>query len=257
MFDTHVNLHAEAFADDLDPVLDRARNAGIDRFLAICDRFDNYQRVKEIAVANSDIWNSVGVHPHHAKDFTALTVEALVEAAGDAKTVAIGETGLDFHYGYSAKAEQVDNFRRHIEASRETGLPLIVHTRQADELTADILEEEFKRGAFPILLHCYTGGQSLADRALKLGAYFSVSGILSFKNAMDVRAVIATIPLDHIILETDCPYLAPVPYRGRRNEPAFLVHVAEALAAMHDKNTSQIGSICETNALQLFKKIKS
>lgn len=257
MFDTHVNLHAEAFSDDLDAVLARARDAGIQRFLAICDRFDNYRRVKEIALANSDVWNSVGVHPHHAKDFTALSVDELLKAADEEKTVAIGETGLDFHYGYSAEAEQVDNFRRHIEASRLSGLPLIVHTREADELTAQILEEEHKRGPFPILLHCYTGGQGLADRALALGAYFSVSGILSFKNAKDVRAVVARIPLDRIILETDCPYLAPVPFRGRRNEPAFLVHVAEALAALHGQSASDIGSTCEANALKLFKKIDS
>ncbi|RIJ15340.1 TatD family deoxyribonuclease [Henriciella mobilis] len=257
MFDTHVNLHAEAFADDLEAVLARARDAGVTRFLAICDRFDNYHRVAEIAVGNADIWNSVGVHPHYAKDFTGLSVEALVEAAEDAKTVAIGETGLDFHYGYSAEAAQVDNFRRHIEASRKTGLPLIVHTREADDLTADILEDEFRRGPFPILLHCYTGGQALADRALDLGAYFSVSGILSFKNAKDVRAVIATIPLDRVILETDCPYLAPVPFRGRRNEPAFLIHVAEALAALHGKDALHVASVCEENALTLFKKISS
>ncbi len=258
MFDTHVNLHAEAFADDLEAVLARAREAGVTRFLAICDRFDNYHRVAEIAVGNADIWNSVGVHPHYAKDFTGLSVEALVEAAEDAKTVAIGETGLDFHYGYSAEAAQVDNFRRHIEASRKTGLPLIVHTREADDLTADILEDEFRRGPFPILLHCYTGGQALADRALDLGAYFSVSGILSFKNAKDVRAVIATIPLDRVILETDCPYLAPVPFRGRRNEPAFLIHVAEALAALHgEEDALHVASVCEENALTLFKKISS
>ncbi|MEQ8559643.1 MAG: TatD family hydrolase [Henriciella sp.] len=255
MFDTHVNLHADAFAEDLEDVLARARNAGVRRFLAICDRFDNYPRVKAIAEANPDIWNTAGVHPHHAKDFPDLTPNTLIEAASDPCTVAIGETGLDFHYGYSAEDEQVTNFRRHIEAARETGLPLVVHTREADQMTADILEEEYAKGAFQILLHCYTGGQELADRGLALGAYFSVSGILSFKNAHDVRDVISTIPLDWIILETDCPYLAPVPYRGRRNEPAYLVHVAEALAKLRGEDAKDITLICEQNSLKLFKKI--
>ncbi|RIJ20643.1 TatD family deoxyribonuclease [Henriciella barbarensis] len=255
MFDTHVNLHAEAFEDDLEEVLTRAREAGIRRFLAICDRFDSYQKVRAIADANSDIWNTVGVHPHHAKDFPDLKVDDLLHAARDPRTVAIGETGLDFHYGYSAEAEQVANFRRHIEAARRSGLPLVVHTREADDLTARILEEEYQNGPFGILLHCYTGGQELADRGLALGAYFSVSGILSFKNARDVRAVISTIPLNRVILETDCPYLAPVPYRGRRNEPAYLPHVADALARLHGKTREDITSICEDNALTLFNKV--
>jgi TatD DNase family protein len=255
MFDTHVNLHAEAFSEDLDEVLARARTAGVTRFLAICDRYDNYDRVKSIANEHPDIWNTVGVHPHHAKDFTDLTSDLLVAAANDEKTVAIGETGLDFHYGYSNEADQVANFRRHISAARDTGLPLVVHTREADELTADILEDEYARGAFGILLHCYTGGQDLADRGLALGAYVSVSGILSFKSARDVRSVIETVPLDRIILETDCPYLAPVPYRGRRNEPSYLPYVADALASLTGRERAEITSICEANALNLFKKL--
>ncbi len=257
MFDTHVNLHAEAFQDDLEEVLSRARSAGVTRFLAICDRFDNYPAVREIAQSNPDIWNTVGVHPHHAKDFTGLIVDDLLAAASDARTVAIGETGLDFHYGYSAEADQVLNFRKHIRAARETGLPLVVHTREADDLTADILEEEYAKGPFQILLHCYTGGQRLADRGRALGAYFSVSGILSFKSAKAVREVISTVPLERVILETDCPYLAPVPFRGRRNEPAYLIHVAESLAKLHDTTAEEITRICEENALQLFKKITS
>ena len=255
MFDTHVNLHADAYTDDLEEVLERARQAGVTRFLAICDRFDNYPAVKAIAERNPDIWNSAGVHPHHAKDFQHLSTEELVRAGNDDKTVGIGETGLDFHYGYSAEADQVANFRKHIEAARATNLPLIVHTREADKLTGDVLEEEYAKGAFSILLHCYTGGAELAERALDLGAYFSVSGILSFKNAHDVRDVVKTIPLDRVILETDCPYLAPVPYRGRRNEPAYLPYVADALATLHDRTRPEITSICEENSLKLFGKV--
>lgn len=255
MFDTHVNLHAEAFAEDLDTVLGNARQAGITRMLAICERLDSYDRVRSIADANDDIWCSVGTHPHHAKDFPETTPNDLVTRASNPKTVAIGETGLDLHYGYSALEQQVISFRKHISAARETGLPLIVHTREADDLTGDILEEEYSKGAFQILLHCYTGGLRLCERGLALGAYVSVSGILSFKNAHDVRNVIKTVPLDKVILETDCPYLAPVPYRGRRNEPAYLPHVAQALASLHDLNVDSIITTTEENALRLFQKI--
>ncbi|MEM1389478.1 MAG: TatD family hydrolase [Pseudomonadota bacterium] len=255
MFDTHVNLHADAFSEDLGDVLSAAREAGVTRMLAICDRFDSYERVYKIAEAHGDIWCTVGTHPHYAKDFPDTTPDDLIAFSHNPKTVAIGETGLDLHYGYSALDAQVDSFRKHITASRETGLPLIVHTREADDLTGDILEEEYTKGEFPILLHCYTGGQRLADRGLALGAYVSVSGILSFKNAHDVRDVIKTVPLDRVILETDCPYLAPVPYRGRRNEPAYLPLVAQALATLHEKPVEEIISMTEKNALNLFKKV--
>jgi TatD DNase family protein len=255
MFDTHVNLHGEAFADDLPDVLARARAAGVARFLAICDRYDNFPAVRAIAEAHADIWCSVGVHPHHAKDFTSLTAETLNDDAAHPKVVAIGETGLDFHYGYSAEADQVRSVREHIAAAREAGLPLILHTREADSLMADILEEEYAAGAFQPLLHCYTGGPDLCQRALALGAYVSVSGILSFKSARDVRAVIADVPLDRLILETDCPYLAPVPMRGRKNEPAYLVHVAEALAALKGVDADTIKRVTTANALKLFSKV--
>ncbi|MDP3458139.1 MAG: TatD family hydrolase [Hyphomonas sp.] len=257
MFDTHVNLHGEAFADDLGDVLGRARAAGVERFLAICDRYDNFPVVRAIAEAHPDIWCSVGVHPHHAKDFTSLTAETLVADAAHPKVVAIGETGLDFHYGYSAEADQVRSLREHIKAARVTGLPLILHTREADGLMAEILEEEFSRGAFQPLLHCYTGGDDLCQRALALGAFVSVSGILSFKSARDVRAVIAKVPLDRIILETDCPYLAPMPMRGRRNEPAYLVHVAEALGRLMDVDTETVKRVTTQNAVRLFSKVSA
>nr|WP_321362042.1 TatD family hydrolase [uncultured Hyphomonas sp.] len=255
MFDTHVNLHGEPFAEDLDEVLDRAREAGVRRFLAICDRFDNFQEVLSIAESNDDIWCSVGVHPHHAKDFTDLTADTLIEAASNKKVVAIGETGLDFHYGYSSEQNQVTSLRKHIYAARETRLPLILHTREADDLMADVLEEEYKKGAFSPLLHCYTGGAELAGRALALGAYVSVSGILSFKSASEVRTVIADVPMDRIILETDCPYLAPIPMRGRRNEPAYLQYVADALANLKGLPTEEVKRITDENAGRLFNKV--
>lgn len=255
MFDTHVNLHAEAYQDDLNEVLTRAREAGVTRMLAICERLDSFPRVKAIADANQDIWCSVGTHPHHAKDFTMTTAEELVEKAQDSQVVAIGETGMDLHYGYSPQEQQEASFRTHITAAREIGLPLIVHTREADDLTAEILEDEYAKGAFPILLHCYTGGPDLCRRGLALGAYVSVSGILSFKSAKEVRAVIKDVPLDRVILETDCPYLTPMPYRGRRNEPAYLPYVADALAQLHDLSREEIAATCEANALNLFKRV--
>jgi len=255
MFDTHVNLHAEAFGDDLGEVLERARAAGIGRFLAICDRFDNVPKVLAIAEAHPDIWCSAGVHPHHAKDFTSLGVDDLVEAAAHPKTVAIGETGLDYHYGYSPEADQVASLRRHIEAARATGLPVILHTREADRQVIDMLEAEYARGPFTPLLHCYTGGIELARCGLALGGYVSVSGILSFKNAHDVRAVIAEVPMDRLILETDCPYLAPVPMRGRRNEPAYLPHVGAALARLKGVPVDAVMRVTDANARRLFWKV--
>jgi TatD DNase family protein len=169
--------------------------------------------------------------------------------------VAIGETGLDFHYGYSPEDAQVESLRKHIEAARQTSLPLILHTREADDMMGDVLEDEFGKGAFQPLLHCYTGGARLAKRGLALGAYVSVSGILSFKSARAVRDVIVDVPMDRIILETDCPFLAPMPMRGRRNEPAYLVHVAEALASLKGLTVDEVKRVTEANARRLFAKV--
>lgn len=256
LFDTHVNLHAEQFAHDLPDVLARARAAGVTRMVTICDRLDRYPAVKAIAAANDDIHCTVGVHPHYAKDFWSVQAKTLVEEARDPNVVGIGETGLDQHYGYSDIVLQERSFVEHIHAARETQLPLVVHTREADDLTGDILEREFKRGAFPILMHCYTSGERLAMRAMDLGAWFSVSGILSFKNATDVRGVIAKIPLDKLILETDCPYLAPIPYRGRRNEPAYVADVCRAFAAHRGLEVDEAARLTTENALAVFGRIQ-
>ncbi|MEY4784056.1 MAG: hypothetical protein RIR41_1991 [Pseudomonadota bacterium] len=256
LFDTHVNLHAEQFAHDLPDVLARARAAGVTRMVTICDRLDRYPAVKAVAAANDDIHCTVGVHPHYAKDFWSLQAETLVEEARDPKVVGIGETGLDRHYGYSDIVLQERSFVEHIQAARETQLPLVVHTREADDLTGDILEREFKRGAFPILMHCYTSGERLAMRAMDLGAWFSVSGILSFKNATDVRGVIAKVPLDKLILETDCPYLAPIPHRGRRNEPAYVADVCRAFAAHRGLEIDEAARLTTENALAIFRRVQ-
>lgn len=256
LFDTHVNLHAEQFAGDLADVLVRARAAGVSRFVTICDRLDRYPAVKAIANDNADIWCSVGVHPHYAKDYWTLQAETLVEEAVEPKVCAIGETGLDQHYGYSDIQLQQRSFIEHIAAARETGLPLVVHTREADDLTGDILEREYARGPFRILMHCYTAGERLARRAMALDAYFSVSGILSFKSATDVRKVMALVPADRIILETDCPYLAPIPHRGRRNEPAFLVDVCKAYSAHSGLTFEEAAQLTTANALKLFARVR-
>lgn len=254
LIDSHVNLHAEAFDEDRAAVIARARAAGVTTMLTICDRIGNFARVREIAESDADIWCSVGAHPHYAKEHLDLSVDQLVAHAAHPKVIGIGETGLDRHYNHSPFDQQQAVFRRHIAASRATGLPLIVHTRQADEVTAAILEEEHGEGAFPILMHCYTSGADLARRALALGAYFSLSGILTFPKADDVRAVAAEIPLERIILETDCPYLAPPPHRGRRNEPAFLADVHRYFCAWRGLDEAETARVMADNFYALFAK---
>lgn len=254
LIDSHVNLHAEAFDDDRDAVIARARDAGIATMVTICDRIENFPRVRAIAEAHADIWASVGAHPHYAKDHRDLTAERLVALAAHPKVIGIGETGLDRHYNHSPIDDQIAVFRAHIAAARTTGLPLIVHTREADDLTADILEEEHAKGAFAILMHCYTSGGALARRALDLGAYFSLSGIVTFKAADDVRAVARDLPLDRIILETDCPYLAPIPHRGRRNEPAFLADVHRYFCAWKGLPEEGTAATMADNFHRLFAK---
>ncbi len=257
LVDSHVNLHGEAFAEDLDAVLERGRAAGVGAFLAICCRMKEFEQVLEITEKYDDIWATVGQHPHHAKDAPDITPEHLAALAAHPKVIGIGETGLDRHYNHSPEEQQVSSFLAHVEAARRTGLPLVIHCREADDLMAGLLEQEMAKGAFRILLHSYTGGPDLARRGAALGAYFSVNGIASFRNAQDVRDVITGImPADRILIETDCPYLAPVPMRGRRNEPAFLVHVAEALAGIRGWTTEETAQRTTDAFYHLFSKAK-
>ena len=254
MIDSHVNLHHESFATDFDEVLERAAEAGVHAMLTICDKMASLPAIEAISAPRNNVWHSVGVHPHYADDYQDLTISQLVAASANPKAIGIGETGLDFHYGYSAEAAQIAVFRTHIEAARGTGLPLIVHTRQADELTATILEEEMGKGAFKILLHCYTSGLDLLQRGLNLGAYVSFSGIATFKNAIDVREAARLVPLDRLLIETDCPYLAPIPMRGRRNEPAFLPHVSQYLADFYGIEAGEFADLADRNFFALFDK---
>ena len=230
LIDSHVNLHAHQFDEDRDAVIERARAAGDEMMVEISDNLSTFEATHALAMAHDDIWCTVGAHPHEAKDHGDMTVADLVGLAGRPKVVGIGECGLDFHYDFSPRDQQAEVFRRHIEAARQTGLPLVIHTREADEVMAAILTEEQAKSPFKFLMHCYTSGSELAVLAAELGGWFSVSGIATFKAAGDVREIIRAMPEDRIIVETDCPYLAPVPYRGRRNEPAYVGHVLEVLA---------------------------
>lgn len=254
MIDTHVNLHHEAFADDLDAVIARALEAGVDGMLTICDKTNNIPAIAAICDHRPRLWRSVGAHPHYASEHLYLTSEQLVELAQPEKVIGIGETGLDFHYTYSSLEAQVKVFKAHIEAARTTGLPLIVHTREADDLMGDILEEEFAKGAFPILLHCYTSGIKLLHRGLALGAYVAFSGIATFKNATAVREAALAVPRHRVLIETDCPYLAPIPMRGRRNEPAFVPYVSGFLASLYEMDASEFASQADANFFALFQR---
>jgi TatD DNase family protein len=255
LIDSHVNLHAAAFDADRDAVIARARAAGIERMVNICDRVSGFDAVAAIAEGRDDIFLTVGTHPHEAKENPRLEPDILCELALSPKVVGIGETGLDFHYDLSPREIQVAVFRAHIAAARTTGLPLVVHAREADETMGDILEEEFAAGAFRILMHCYTAGPELAGRVAALGAWFSVSGIATFKGAEAVRAVIADMPGERIMVETDCPYLAPVPMRGRRNEPAFLPHVLASLAEIRAWTLAEAEARTETAFFALFDRV--
>ena len=255
LIDSHVNLHAPQFDEDRDAVIARAREAGVGLMVEISDKLSTFDATHALAMAHDDIWATVGVHPHEAKDYADLTADRLVDLAGRSKVVGIGECGLDFHYDWSPREVQAQVFRRHIEAARATGLPLVVHTREAAAVMADILTEEQARGPFRFLMHCYTSGPELAEKAAELGAWFSVSGIATFKAATEVREIIASMPADRIIVETDCPYLAPVPHRGRRNEPAYVGHVLEKLAGIRGWSRAEAEARTTDAFFALFDRI--
>ena len=254
LIDSHVNLHAPQFEGDRDEVIARARAAGIGLMVNISDKVSGFAAVR--ALANQpDIWCTVGTHPHEAKENPHLSAADLLAYVDDPRVVGIGETGLDFHYDLSPRDVQASVFRAHVAAARESGLPLVVHTREADEVMAQILEEEYAAGPFRMLMHCYTSGAGLAAKAAAMGAWFSVSGIATFKAAEDVRALVRDMPADRIIVETDCPYLAPVPHRGRRNEPAFLPHVLAKLAELRGWSLEEAEQRTQAAFFDLFDKI--
>ncbi|MNU30610.1 putative deoxyribonuclease YcfH [compost metagenome] len=255
IIDSHVNLHAPQFDEDRDEVIARAREAGVRLMVEISDKLSTFEATHALAMAHDDIWCTVGAHPHEAKDHVELTADELVALAERPRVIGIGECGLDFHYDLSPRDEQAAVFRQHIAAARRTGLPLVVHTREADDVMAAILREEHAKGPFKLLMHCYTSGIELAETAAELGAWFSVSGIATFKAAEDVREVIRRMPEDRIIVETDCPYLAPIPHRGRRNEPAYVGLVLQKLAEIRGWTSEEADRRTTDAFFALFDRI--
>ena len=241
-------------ATDESGVLARARTAGIAGLLTIGTRLDQFERVRAIAERHGNVWCSVGVHPHEAKEEGQSEPARLIEAARHPKVIGIGETGLDFFYEHSPREEQAESFRTHIVAARGAGLPLIVHTRDADQETGDILEDEYRKGAFPGLIHCFSSGPEIARRALALGMYISISGIVTFKAAESLRAIVRDLPLDRLLVETDAPYLAPVPKRGKTNEPAFVTHTAAKVAELKGISVGELEAATTENFFRLFAK---
>lgn len=253
LVDSHVNLHAAQYEGaEVEDLVRAALKANVRAMLTISDRLDNTDAIKAIAARYPFIWRSVGVHPHYADDFADLTAQTLIEAASAPDVVGIGECGLDFYYGHSGQANQRAVFAAHIEAAQATGLPLIIHTRDADEMMLEMLAAAMDKAPFVPLLHCYTSGKALAEQVYGWGGYISFSGIATFKNADAVRAIAAAAPTDRLIIETDCPYLAPVPKRGRRNEPALLVHVAEFLATLRGVPLEDFTAQTTRNFFRLF-----
>jgi len=255
LVDSHCHLDFPDFADDLAGVRARAAAAGVGRLLTICTHLSRFAPILALAEAHDEVYCTVGVHPHEAEGEGIADPAPLIAHARHPKVVGIGETGLDYHYEHSPRAAQRESFRAHIAAARETGLPLIVHTRDADADTVAILRDESAAGAFPGVLHCFSTDRAVAEAALDLGLYISFSGILTFKNADDLRAVARDIPLDRLLVETDAPFLAPVPHRGKRNEPAFVAQTAACLAEIRDMDEAAIARTTTENFFRLFEKV--
>ncbi len=256
LVDSHVNLHHEKFKGEVDTIIAAAHDAGVGVMLTISDRISSTDAIRAVSSRYDNIWRSVGAHPHYASEHLDLTAETLVEMAAEEDVVGIGECGLDFHYAFSPADAQEKVFAAHIEAAQETGLPLIIHTREADLQMKTMLENAFHRRNFTPLLHCYTSGLELAEIVMTMGGYISFSGIITFKNAENVRSIAARMPHDRIIIETDCPYLAPMPFRGRRCEPAHVVHIADKLAEILRLSREEVDRLTTDNFFRLFARAK-
>jgi TatD DNase family protein len=255
LIDSHCHLDFEDFGAEREEVLARARRAGVGGMLTICTRVTEFPAVRALAEANGDVWCSVGIHPHEAASQPETDAARLADLAAHPKVVGIGETGLDFFYDHSPRDRQEAVFRAHCAASRETGLPLIVHTRDADDEVAAILREESRGGRLRGVIHCFSSGRQLAESALEIGFYISLSGIVTFKKAEELRTVARDIvPLDRLLVETDAPYLAPVPYRGKRNEPSYVVHTAALVAELKGVSPEALADATTANFFRLFDK---
>jgi TatD DNase family protein len=255
LIDSHCHLDFPELAADRAGVLARAKAEGVERMVTISTRVKRFDEIRAIAEENPEVWCSVGTHPHNAQEEPEVETSDLVRLAAHPRCVAIGEAGLDYHYP-GDYAAQATGFRRHIAAARETGLPLVIHAREADDDVAAILEEETARGAFPFVLHCFSSGLELARRGLALGGYISFSGILTFKNAAAIHEAATMAPADRILVETDAPYLAPVPHRGQSNEPGYVAHTARKLAQLRGVAFDEIAATTTSNFYRLFSKAK-
>ena len=254
LVDSHCHLDFTDFDADRDAVLARAKAAGVELMVTISTKVSEADKIIALAEAHAELVCSVGIHPHEAGSEAPVTGAQLVALAAHEKVVGIGETGLDYFYEHSPREAQQKNFRAHIEAARLSGLPLVVHARDADEDTADIMEDEMGKGAYPALIHCFTAGPELAERALAMGCYISISGIATFNSAKQLRQTIETIPLERLLIETDAPFLAPVPHRGKRNEPSFVADTAAALAELKGVSVAQLAQATSDNFFALFTK---
>jgi TatD DNase family protein len=254
LIDSHCHLEYEGLVEDQDGIIARARAAGIGGFLNISTRRREWGQVIGTAARNDDVWASVGIHPHEADAHADLGAAALLEAAAHPKVIGIGETGLDYYYDHSDRATQQALFRTHIAVARETGLPLIVHTREAEDDTAQIIAEEMEQGAFPALIHCFTASAGFARKMLDQGLSISLSGIVTFKNAKDLQAVAAELPEDRLLVETDSPFLAPVPHRGQTCEPAFTADTARFVASLRGVDPEALAESTTRNFFGLFTK---
>lgn len=252
--DSHCHLNYQGLVEQQADAIDRARAGGVSAMLTIATRESEWDDVVAIAQAHGDIWASVGVHPHDADAHTHITADDLIARARHLRVIGIGETGLDYHYDRSDRAAQRANFRTHIAAARATGLPLIVHTRDAEDDTAAILADEMGKGHFPCLIHCFTASDGFADIVLDLGASISISGIVTFKNARDLQHTAARVPLDRLLIETDAPFLAPVPHRGKVGEPAFVADTARFLAELRGITIETLAAATSANFYRLFTK---
>lgn len=257
LVDSHCHLDFPDFEPERDAVIARAREAGIGHMVTICTRVKKFNQIKAVAEAYDSVTCSVGTHPHNAGEELDVTADDLVAKAEHPKVVAIGEAGLDYHYDNAPREAQAEGLKRHIQAARITGLPLVIHARSADDDMATILEEAHETdGAFPMVLHCFSSGLELAQRGVALGAYVSFSGILTFKTAQELRDIASQVPEDRLLVETDAPYLAPVPFRGKRNEPAFVTNTANVLAEVRGMATEHLADLTTTNFQRLFSKVK-
>lgn len=254
LVDSHCHLDFPHLWEQIDDVLARAREAGVETLVTICTRVRRFPQILAIAEAHDNVFCSVGTHPHNADEERDIPLSEIVDLAQHPKVVAIGEAGLDYFRDNAPHEDQKKGFRTHIAAARETGLPLVIHTRDADEDTARILEEEMAAGPFTAVLHCFTAGAELARRGVDLGLYVSFSGVLTFKKSDELREIAANVPLDRLLVETDAPYLAPEPVRGGKNEPSFVAHTAGKLAEVRGVSLEEIGQITSDNFYRLFSK---